>query len=76
MAVVSRKPTNLTLDTELLNEARLLKLNVSRAAEAGLAAAIKKERMRLWQKENAQAIEDANVWVEKNGLPLGKQRLF
>lgn len=76
MAIASRKPTNLTLDTKLVNEARLLKLNVSRAAEAGLAEAIKTERMRLWQEENAQAVEDANGWVEKNGLPLGQHRLF
>jgi antitoxin CcdA len=76
VAASARKATNLTLDTTLIEEARSLNLNVSRAAEAGIADAIKKEKGRLWREENAGAIRSANDWVEKNGLPLGKYRLF
>ena len=76
MAQNARKATNLTIDADLVAEARALKVNVSRAAEAGIAEAIRRERNRIWQDDNADAIAGANKWVEKNGLPLGKYRLF
>lgn len=76
MTGVTRRAKNLTLDIHLLAEAEELKINVSRAAESGLAAAIRKERERQWQEDNAEAIRSSNEWVEKNGLPLEKYRPF
>ena len=76
MSAAARKPTNLTLDSELVSEARALNINVSRAAENGLEAAIRKERERRWLEENAEAIQSSNDWVEKNGVPLEKYRPF
>jgi antitoxin CcdA len=76
MSQHARKATNLTLDTDLVAEAKALKVNVSRAAEAGIAEAIRREKARIWQDDNAAAVAGANAWVEKNGLPLGKYRLF
>jgi antitoxin CcdA len=76
VAANARKATNLTLDSALLEEARALRLNVSRAAEVGIAEAVKAEKSRLWQRDNAEAIEGANAWLETNGLPLKKYRLF
>lgn len=76
MTATSRKPTNLSLDADLLQQARALELNISRAAEAGIAEAIRKEKARLWQAENAGAIHEANDWIERNGLPLKARRLF
>ena len=76
VAANARKATNLTLDSTLIEEARALKLNVSRAAEAGIAEAVKREKGRLWQEENAEAIRGASDWLDKNGLPLGKYRPF
>ena len=70
MSATARKPTNLTLDADLVSEARALNINVSRAAENGLEAAIRKERERRWLEENAEAIQSSNDWVEKNGLPV------
>lgn len=72
----ARRPTNLSLDGELLSQARDLKINVSRAAEEGIAHAIKSEQERLWRVENAKAIADANAFVEKRGLPLARHRQF
>ncbi len=37
-----RKATNVTIDTALLSEARLLHINISQAAESGLAQAVAK----------------------------------
>ncbi|MGO4567827.1 type II toxin-antitoxin system CcdA family antitoxin [Rhizobium sp. 2YAF20] len=71
-----RKAANLSLDEGLLSEARGLNINISRAAERGIAQAIRDERERAWRSENAKAIEEMNRYVEKYGLPLSKWRQF
>ncbi len=71
-----RKATDLSLDASLLSEARELKLDVNRAAEEGIASAIKAEKARLWKIENADAIKASNDYVEKHGLPLARFRQF
>jgi antitoxin CcdA len=76
MAQTTRKAANLSLDESLVSDARDLKINISRAAEDGIARAIKAERERLWLIENAEAITQANAYVEKHGLPFGKYRQF
>ncbi|NLR98601.1 type II toxin-antitoxin system CcdA family antitoxin [Rhizobium sp. P38BS-XIX] len=76
MTQTTRKAANLSLDETLISDARELKINISRAAEDGIARAIKAERERLWLLENTEAIEQANVYVEKHGLPFGKYRQF
>lgn len=76
MSQSARKPTNLSLDTELMSQARDLKINLSRAAEDGIERAVKAERERLWRIENAEAIRLENEYVEKHGLPLAKYRQF
>ena len=76
MGTQPRKATNLSLDTELLHEARALGVNVSRAAEEGLRAAVSSARAKAWLTENAEALESSNTWVEANGLPLAAFRQF
>lgn len=71
-----RRATNVSIRAELLAEARELKVNVSRAAEEGLARAIAARRAQLWLEENKAAIESSNAYVEEHGLPLGKYRRF
>ena len=34
------------------------------------------EEGRKWREENAEAISAWNAWVEENGLPLEKYRMF
>ena len=72
----SRKSANLTIDAQLVDEAKALKVNLSRAAQDGIARAIAKEKAKQWQEENAEAIQSSNEYVEKYGLPLEKYRLF
>jgi antitoxin CcdA len=71
-----RKPTNVSLDTDLIGEAKRLGINVSRACEQGLAAEINTERARRWRAENAEAIAASNAFVEEHGLPLTGHRQF
>ncbi|AWC21886.1 type II toxin-antitoxin system CcdA family antitoxin [Aminobacter sp. P9b] len=72
----TRKPTNVSLDSRLVEEAKALGINMSQAAEAGLAKAISEEKSRQWLEENREAIESSNEYVERNGLPLAKYRMF
>ncbi len=71
-----RKAANLSIDADLLAEAKALSVNISRAAEGGIAEAVKAEKERLWKEENREAIESSNRWVEEHGLPLARYRQF
>jgi len=70
----ARKPTNLSLDSRLVAQARDLDINISRAAEDGIAKAVSEERSRLWKIENRAAIESLNRYVETYGLDLEEYR--
>lgn len=71
-----RKSTNVLLDAEMVSEAKAIGINLSRACEAGLAAAVRDERKRRWIEENRDAMEAWGVWHDQNGLPLAKYRQF
>jgi antitoxin CcdA len=71
-----KRPTNVSLNVALLNEAKSLGINVSRACEHGLAEQIAKERGKRWLKENREAIDAYNDYVERNGVPLARFRQF
>jgi len=76
MNTALRKSTNLSLDADLLEEAKALKVNISRSAEEGLRQAVAKAKTAAWLSENAEAIESYNRWIEENGLPLAEYRMF
>ena len=74
-----RKATNLSLSEALIEEARRANINLSRAAERGIAeelAEVKEASVQQWLAEHAGTIQEINDWVERNGLPLAKHRLF
>lgn len=75
-AKLQRKSVNTSIDSKLIEEAKALGINMSRAAEQGIAKAISAEKTRRWQEENKAAIESSNDYVKRNGLPLAKYRLF
>jgi antitoxin CcdA len=72
----ARKAANLSIDASLLSDAKALDINMSRAAETGIAEAVRKEMGRRWLEENREALESSNAWVEKHGLPLAEYRMF
>ena len=71
-----KKPTNVSLSAELVEEAKRLRINVSEACQSGLAAQVKEARETAWKDENRAAIEASNEYVRKHGLPLAKYRQF
>lgn len=71
-----RKATNISLDEALLAEAKALRINVSKAAEAGVAYAVAEKQAELWLQQNQAALDSSNAYVERHGLPLAKYRGF
>ncbi|QHI97972.1 post-segregation antitoxin CcdA [Xylophilus rhododendri] len=72
----ARKSTNLTLTGDLVREARALGVNISQAAETGIAAAVAQRRQEHWLAENRAALESSNAYVEQHGLALAQHRNF
>ena len=50
-----------------MSEARSLRLNTSRAAEAGIEAAVKKAKEKAWLEENRGAIQAYNERIDRQG---------
>ena len=71
-----RKSVNISIESRLVEEAKQLGINVSRAAEESIAKAVSAEKSRRWLLENKEALESWNEYVQKNGLPLAKYRQF
>lgn len=75
-ATSRRKPTNVSLDADLVRTAKALGLNVSRVAEAALEEAVRRHRREAWQRDNATAIDRYNKRVENDGVFSDRLRRF
>jgi antitoxin CcdA len=71
-----RRATNVSLDSELLSQAKTLEINISRACERGLALEVAAAKEKRWLEENGPALEATNAYVEARGLPLARHRKF
>ncbi|HXG27521.1 MAG TPA: type II toxin-antitoxin system CcdA family antitoxin [Nevskiales bacterium] len=65
---MAKKPTNLSVDPELLKQARALGLNLSEVFERSLEQAVREKRREQWLAENKEAIEAYNRHVERHGV--------
>ena len=72
----AKKLTNLSIQLHLISEAKELGFNISASAEHGIAQAIASEKKRRWLQENNSSLSSSNLFVEENGLPLTKYRVF
>ncbi len=63
-----KRPTNLTVNSDLLAAAKKMKINISATLEEALANKVRQERAGAWLAENKVAIEQYNDFVEKNGV--------
>jgi antitoxin CcdA len=71
-----KKAANLSIDEKVIAEARAYDINISRAAEEGIAGAVKAEKERRWKEENAEAIQASNDYMRRHGIPLAEYRKF
>jgi antitoxin CcdA len=63
-----KKPTNLSVNSDLLTKARDLKINLSATLEAALEKQVRDSARKNWLKENKKAITSLNELAENNGL--------
>lgn len=71
-----KRPTNLTIDAELLDEAKALGINLSSVLEQGLRERVAQARRERWLEENADAIAEHNERVEARGVFSDRLRRF
>ena len=71
-----RKAVNLSIDSDLLQQAREMKINLSKTLEAQLERMIREERARRWKEENREAMEAFNRWIEEHGVFSDRLRQF
>ena len=71
-----KKPTNLSLNSKVLEKARELGMNVSQTVDALLAAEVRRCYWQKWNEENKDAVAEYNARIASEGLPLTKYRTF
>jgi antitoxin CcdA len=72
----TRKPINVSLDSEVIADAKALGINISQACEQGLVVELSRVRNEKWLEQNLPALDAWNVWIAENGLPLEEYRQF
>ncbi len=71
-----KKATNLSLNSELLAEAKRLNINLSATMEKALEKEVSSRLKAEWLEKNAEAIEACNELTEKYGLFSDSYRVF
>ncbi len=64
----SKKAANLSINSDLLQKAKNLHINLSQALEQRLIEMLLEEKRREWKAENQEAIEDYNRRIEAEGM--------
>jgi antitoxin CcdA len=71
-----KKPTNVSLNQDLVRAAKAYGLNVSRIAEAALAEAVRARARQDWLANNAEALDAYNEKVGRRGVFSDGHRRF
>lgn len=73
---VNKKPTNLSINPQLLAEARKYDINLSSTLENALELEVRKRKRTQWLAENKEALEYCNKMIEEHGLFSDDYRVF
>jgi len=71
-----KKPTNLSINSDLLKKARELKINLSATFENALSHVVKEKQKEEWLSANKKAIQEYNTHVKKHGVFSKELRSF
>lgn len=71
-----RKSVNLSIDVDLLCEAKASGMNLSALLERALRAELRLRREAQWREDNRAAVASMNDYIDANGLPLGGYRTW
>jgi antitoxin CcdA len=63
-----KKPANLSINSDLLQQAKERHINLSQALELRLAEILRDEKRRNWLEENREAMEEYNQRIEAHGV--------
>jgi antitoxin CcdA len=63
-----KKPTNLSINSDLLQKAKVMNINLSATLEQALTDLLLQKEREQWLLENKQAINQYNEFVETNGV--------
>lgn len=72
----AKKACNVSINEDLLRQARALGINLSQTLEAELERRVREAKAKQWAEENREAIESQNRWIEKHGLWSDGLRMF
>lgn len=64
----AKKPTNLSVNSDLLSRARKMKINLSATLEKALVTEIRNAEKEKWLKRNKKAMEALNHLADQKGL--------
>ncbi len=67
-ASAPKKPTNLSINSDLLQQAKEHHINLSQALEIRLTEILRDEKRRNWLEENCEAMEEYNRRIETDGV--------
>jgi antitoxin CcdA len=71
-----KKPTNLTVNSDLLSKAKDLKINISAVLETALADTLVDQKRKQWIAKNAQSIDEYNEAIQSLGVFSDSLRSF
>jgi len=71
-----KKPTNLSINSNLLSKARDLDINLSATLEQALESAVRQNTRERWLRDNKQALGNCNELAQEHGLFADKHRDF
>ena len=61
-----KKSTNLSINSDLLRQAKEHQINLSKTLEQRLSEMLRQEKRRQWKEDNRDAIDDYNRRIEAN----------
>ncbi|MDR2212460.1 MAG: type II toxin-antitoxin system CcdA family antitoxin [Pseudomonadales bacterium] len=64
----AKRAANLSVNAELLEQAKALRINLSATLEQALAAEVRARRRQQWLEENREAIAAYNEHVREHGI--------
>jgi antitoxin CcdA len=71
-----KKPTNLTINSDLLIKAKDLQINISAVLESALEETLKQKKQQQWIDQNTESIEGYNKIINDFGVFSDGLRAF
>lgn len=71
-----KKPTNVSINSELLRKAKEFEINLSATLEQALVEKVKQRQQELWLSANKSAIDEYNQYTEQSSNINDHQRSF